>query len=142
MELNPENRTQMIKARVSEEEKCLIQAKAEHYCYKSLAQYIWDAAIYEKVTIVDLVGKHEILKAYSDNTQILREMYKSIKHIATFATQIDKDEREELKSNMMLILKRQKQILNLIDKRLDLDVWYQVNHSKIVKSFKKRADKY
>ncbi len=142
MELNPNNRTQMIKARVSEEEKCLIQAKAENYGYKKLSEYIRDAAIYEKVTIVDLVGKNEILKAYSDNTQILREMYKSIRHIATFATQIDKYEREELKSNMMLIMKKQKQILNLIDKRLNLNVWYQVNHSKIVKSFKKRADKY
>ena len=72
MELNPENRTQMIKARVSEEEKCLIQAKAEHYCYKSLSQYIRDAAIYEKVTIVDLAGKHEILKAYAKQFNITK----------------------------------------------------------------------
>lgn len=121
MELNPDNRTQMIKARVSEE-KSLIQAKAENYGYKQLSQYIRDAAIYEKVTIVDLVGKNEILKAYSDNTQVLREMYKSIRHISIFATQIDKYELEELKNNMMLIMKKQKQILKLIDKKLDLDV--------------------
>ena len=127
---------------VSEEEKSLIQAKAENYGYKQLSQYIRDAAIYEKVTIVDLVGKNEILKAYSDNTQVLREMYKSIRHIAIFATQIDKYGLEELKNNMMLIMKKQKQILKLIDKKLDLDVWEQLNHSKIVKSFKKRADKY
>ena len=108
MELNPDNRTEMIKARVSEEEKILIKAKAEYYGYKQLSKYIRDSAIYEKVTNVNLIGKHEILKAYSDNTHILKEMYKRIKHIAIFATQIDKYEREELKFKMFEILKNQK----------------------------------
>ncbi len=137
MELNSDNRTEMIKARVSEEEKILIKAKAEYYGYKQLSKYIRDSAVYEKVTNIDLVGKNEILKAYSDNTQILKEMNKSIKHIAIFATQIDKYEREELKFKMLEILKNQKEMIKLIDKKLDLDVWQQVNHRKL----NKRADK-
>ncbi len=130
MELNPDNRTEMIKSRVSEEEKILIKAKAEYYGYKQLSKYIRDSAIYEKVTNVDLIGKNEILKAYSDNTQILKEMHKSIKHIAIFAKQIDKYEREELKFKMLEILKNQKEMIKLIDKKLDLDVWQEVNHRK------------
>ena len=101
MELNPDNRKEMIKARVSKEEKILIKAKTEYYGYRKLSKYIRDAAIYEKVTIVDLIGKSEILKAYSDNTQILREMYKSIRHIAIFSTQIDKYDIEELELKIM-----------------------------------------
>lgn len=134
MELNPDNRKEMIKARVSEEEKILIKAKAEYYGYKQLSKYIRDSAIYEKVTNVDLIGKKEILKAYSDNTQILKEMYKSIRHIAIFATQIDKYEREELKFKMLEILKNQKEMIKLIDKKLDLDVWQEVNHRNLNKS--------
>lgn len=130
MELNPDNRTEMIKSRVSEEEKILIKAKAEYYGYKQLSKYIRDSAIYEKVTNVDLIGKNEILKAYSDNTQILKEMHKSIKHIAIFAKQIDKYEREDLKFKMLEILKKQKEMIKLIDKKLDLDVWQEVNHRK------------
>lgn len=130
MELNPDNRTEMIKSRVSEEEKILIKAKAEYYGYKQLSKYIRDSAIYEKVTNVDLIGKNEILKAYSDNTQILKEMHKSIKHIAIFAKQIDKYERENLKFKMLEILKNQKEMIKLIDKKLDLDVWQEVNHRK------------
>lgn len=137
MELNLDNRTEVIKARVSEEEKILIKAKAEYYGYKQLSKYIRDSAIYEKVTIVDLIGKNEILKAYSDNTQILKEMYKSIRHIEIFATQIDKYEREELKFKMIEILKHQKDMIKLIDKKLDLDIWQEVNHRKL----NKRADK-
>lgn len=133
MELNPDNRKEMIKVRVSKEEKILIKAKAEYYGYRKLSKYIRDATIYEKVTIVDLIGKNEILKAYSDNTQILREMYKCIRHIAIFATQIDKYEREELKFKMMEILKYQKEMIKLIDKKLDLDVWQEVNHRKLDK---------
>ena len=130
LELNPDNRTEMIKSRVSEEEKILIKAKAEYYGYKQLSKYIRDTAIYEKVTNVDLIGKNEILKAYSDNTQILKEMHKSIKHIAIFAKQIDKYEREDLKFKMLEILKNQKEMIKLIDKKLDLDVWQEVNHRK------------
>ena len=137
MELNSDNRTEMIKARVSEEEKILIKAKAEYYGYKQLSKYIRDSAVYEKVTNIDLVGKNEILKAYSDNTQILKEMNKSIKHIAIFATQIDKYEREELKFKMLEILKNQKEMIKLIDKKLDLDIWQEVNNRKL----NKRADK-
>lgn len=77
-----------------------------------------------------MIGKSEILKAYSDNTLILREMYKSIRHIAIFATQIDKYDKEELKFKMMEILKHQKEMIKLIDKKLDLDVWKEINHRK------------
>jgi len=127
MEFNSKERSDIIKARVSKEEKTLIKAKAEYYGYKQLSNYIRDAAIYEKVTMVDLISKNEILKAYSDNTKILREIYKCIKHITTYATQIDKYERNELKFRMSEILKYQKDMIKLIDKKLDLDVWKKIN---------------
>ena len=127
MEFNSKERNDIIKARVSKEEKALIKAKAEYYGYKQLSNYIRDSAIYEKVTMVDLVSKNEILKAYSDNTKILREIYKCIKHITTYATQIDKYERNELKFRMSEILKYQKDMIKLIDKKLDLDVWKKIN---------------
>lgn len=127
MKFNSKERIDIIKARVSKEEKALIKAKAEYYGYKQLANYIRDSAIYEKVTMVDLVSKNEILKAYSDNTKILKEIYKCIKHITTYATQIDKYERNELKFRMSEILKYQKDMIKLIDKKLDLDVWKKIN---------------
>lgn len=43
-------------------------------------------------------------------------MHKSIKHIAIFAKQIDKYEREDLKFKMLEILKNQKEMIKLIDK--------------------------
>ena len=58
MELNPDNRTEMIKSRVSEEEKILIKAKAEYYGYKQLSKYIRDSAIYEKVKHIQIIHRY------------------------------------------------------------------------------------
>ena len=38
---------------------------------------------------------------------------------------------------MLEILKNQKEMIKLIDKKLDLDIWQEVNHRKL----NKRADK-
>ena len=46
MELNPDNRKEMIKVRVSKEEKILIKAKAEYYGYRKLSKYIQSKTIY------------------------------------------------------------------------------------------------
>ena len=45
MKFNSKDRTEMLKVRVSEEEKNLIQAKAEMYGYRYLSNYIRGAAI-------------------------------------------------------------------------------------------------
>lgn len=51
--MKDEKRNKIIKARVSEEEKKLIEEKAKYYGYRNVSNYIMDAVIYEKVTQVD-----------------------------------------------------------------------------------------
>ena len=51
-----------------------------------------------------------------------------------FATQIDKYDIKEIKSRMIEILKRQIEMKNLIDKKLDLFVWPKVNRKKFNKT--------
>ncbi len=48
MKFNSKDRKEMLKVRVSKEEKALIKAKAEMYGYRYLSNYIREAAIYEK----------------------------------------------------------------------------------------------
>ena len=54
--LNPSQRRKSIKVWVSDEERSLIEAKAHNYCYRRLAPYIRDAAIYERVTNYKIKG--------------------------------------------------------------------------------------
>lgn len=139
MELVQDKRKKRIKVWVSDEERELLEAKADSYGYKNLARYIRDAAIYEKITVVDLKGKNEIYKAYSDYTEELKKIAKEFRHISRYATQINNEDMDNLSVMMVTILKRQKDMLKLIENKLDLDVWQKINHDKIVKEKSENA---
>jgi len=128
--LNPDQRRKSIKVWVSDEERALIETKAHHYCYRRLAPYIRDAAIYERVTNLEVKGEKEILNAYADNTREVKSIVKDIRHICKFATQISETDRQELLHLMKAIYKKQNKMLELIDKKLNLDVWQEINHDK------------
>lgn len=140
MELNPTERRKRLKVWISNEERILLEEKAKHYGYKYLSEYIRDSAIYEKVTMVDLKSKNELLKAYSDNTQELKKIAKEFRHMNKYATQLSREDLDNISLMVISILKKQKEILRLIETKLDLDVWQQLNHNRIVKEAKQNAD--
>lgn len=121
MENNLKVRKEMVKARVTEEEKALIKEKAKFYGYRNISNYIRDAAIYEKVTYVDLKNRQLIYNAYSENTKEIKEITKQIKHMCRFLTQINEDDIRDLKAKMFRIIRLQQEMLKLIGKKLDLE---------------------
>lgn len=129
--ISQEERKKSIKVWLSDEERILVEAKAKYYGYKRLAPYIRDAAIYEKVTHVDLKNKKELYDLYSENTKELKKIAKEIRHISKYATQLSDDGLKNLSNIMYGILKTQREMIKIIDNKLDLDVWKEVNHSKI-----------
>ena len=131
MELNSKQRRESIKVWLSKEERILVEAKAEYYGYKRLAPYVRDAVIYENVTYVDLKSKEELYKAYSDNTEQIKKIAKEIRHISKYATQLSSEDLKTLTNTMYGILRNQKAMIKLIDEKLDLDVWKQINHTKV-----------
>lgn len=133
LELNPEQRRKSIKIWLSDEERILVEAKAEYYGYKRLAPYIRDAAIYENVTKAEIKGKKEFFEAYNETMECIKQMAKDVRHIRTFATQFTENQRQELLKSMQDVYRKQKQIIQHIDKKLDLDVWKEINHYKDIK---------
>ena len=127
------NSKKSIKVWLSDEERILVESKAEFYGYKRLAKYIRDAAIYEKVTYVNLKNKEELYVAYSENTKKLKKITKEIRHISKYATQLNDEQRKDLLDLMFAVLRNQKAMIKLIDEKLDLEVWKEVNHNKIEK---------
>lgn len=127
MQFNTKSRKKSIKVIVSDEERCLIETKSRFYGYKTLASYIRDAAIYEKVTNVDLKNRNEIYEAYSNNTKELKKIAKEFRHFSKYATQISKDDLKNISITMFTILKRQKQMLQLIENKLNIDIWQEIN---------------
>ncbi len=131
MENDLKVRKEMVKARVTEEEKTLIKEKAEFYGYRNISNYIRDAAIYEKVTYVDLKNRQLIYNAYSENTKEIKEIIKQIKHMCRFLTQINEDDIRDLKAKMFRIIRLQQEMYKLIGKKLDLEVWQKINRNKL-----------
>lgn len=130
MENDLKVRKEMVKARVSEEEKNIIKEKAKFYGYRNISNYIRDAAIYEKVTYVDLKNRQLIYNAYSENTKEIKEITKQIKHMYRFLTQINEDDIRDLKAKMFRIIRLQQEMYKLIGKKLDLEVWQKINRNK------------
>lgn len=130
MQLNPKERKESIKVWLSKEERILAEAKAEYYGYKRFAPYVRDAVIYENVTYIDLKNKEELYKVYSDNTEELKKIAKEIRHISRYSTQLSKEGLKNLTNIMYGILKNQRAMIKLIDEKLNLDVWKEINHNK------------
>lgn len=131
MEFNSKQRRKSIKVWLSDEERILVESKAEFYGYKRLAKYIRDAAIYEKVTYVDLKNKEELYVAYAENTKELNKITKEIRHISKYATRLTDETKKDILDVMYAVLRNQKTMIKLIDEKLDLDVWKEINHNKI-----------
>ena len=124
------NRTKIIKARVTEDEEILVKTKAKIYGYKNLSKYLIDAAIYEKITHIDLDNQMIIYNAYAKNTKELRKITKEIRNICKYATQLNNIDISNIKSIMFTIINNQKEMLKLIDEKLDLQVWQSINRNK------------
>ena len=131
MEFNSKQRRKSIKVWLSDEERILVESKAEYYGYKRLAKYIPYASIYEKATHVDLKNKEELYIAYAENTKELKKITKEIRHISKYATKITDETKKDILDAMYAVLRNQKAMIKLIDEKLDLDVWKEVNHNKI-----------
>lgn len=131
MEFDSKQRRKSIKVWLSDEERILVETKARYYGYKRLAKYVRDAVIYEKVTYVDVKNKDQLYLAYAENTKQLKKITKEIRHISKYATQVSDENIKELLDIMYAILRDQKSMIKLIDEKLDLDVWKEINHNKV-----------
>lgn len=128
--LNPYQRRKSIKVWVSDEERALVEAKAYNYGYRRIAPYIRDAAIYERVTNYKIKGEDEIINAYCESNKEIQSMLKDVKYICKFATQISESKRQELLDLTKAIYKMQIKIRDLIAKKLDLEMWQEINRNK------------
>lgn len=130
MNTNSNNRNKIIKARVTKDEEILVKTKANLYGYKNLSKYLIDAAIYEKITHIDLENQMEIYNAYANNTKELKKITKEIRNICKYSTLLNDTNIATIKSIMFTIINNQKEMLKLIDEKLDLRVWQEINRNK------------
>ena len=100
----------------------------------SKEQLLADNLIITKAMLIEKSkNKEELYVAYSENTKELKKITKEIRHISKYATQLNDEQRKDLLDLMFAVLRNQKAMIKLIDEKLDLEVWKEVNHNKIEK---------
>lgn len=123
-------RTNRIMVWVSDDEKNLLETKSKYYGYKTFASYIRDSAVFERVTHIDFIGKEEVCKAYAEYAKEIKKFVKEVKHINQFATHIDNIQTERINRLIFNIIKNQKKMMKLIEKKLNSNVWQEINKNK------------
>ena len=122
-------RTNRVMVWLTDEERNLIETKSQYYGYKTLAGYIRDSSVFEKITRVDLNGKKELYDAYSQHTKEIKKVVKDIRSIIKYSTQIDAVEVRRLTSLMYNLINNQKELLRMTEQKLDLKVWQEINRN-------------
>ena len=61
----------------------------------------------------------------------LNKITKEIRHISKYATRLTDETKKDILDIMYAVLRNQKTMIKLIDEKLDLDVWKEINHNKI-----------
>lgn len=130
MKFDSEKRKNRIMVWVSDEEKTLIETKAEYYNYRKLAPYIRDAAIYEKVTKVDLKNSEKICDAYSEYAKEIKKITKELRNLIKYNTRLDDMSMQTIKSLMLTVTNNQKAMYKLINDKLDFYVWQEINRNR------------
>ena len=115
---------------LTDEERNLLETKSQYYGYKTLAGYIRDSSVFEKITRVDLNGKKELYDAYSQHTKEIKKIVKEIRNIIKYSTQIDAVEIRRLTSLMYNLINNQKELLRMTEEKLNLKVWQEINRNK------------
>lgn len=130
MKFNSKNRTHRIMVWVSDEEKTLLETKADYYSYGSAAAYIRDACIYEKVTKVDVKNSDKVCDSYSNYAKEIKKITRELRNLIKYATNIDDFTKQEIKSLMLDVINNQKEMINIVTNKLDFEVWQEINREK------------
>lgn len=130
MKFSSEKRKNRIMVWVSDEEKTLIETKAKYYNYRKIAPYIRDAAIYEKVTKVDLKNSDKVCDAYSEYSKEIKKITKELRNLIKYNTSLDDMSRQLIKSLMLNVTNNQNAMYKLVNDKLDFYVWQEINRKK------------
>lgn len=116
---------------LSEGERLLLEAKAEEYQYKYLADYIRDAAIYESLIKVNLEGSEDLICCYQKYISELKKYTKEVRRILRYGTTLSSEEKELLQNSLFAVYSQMKSLKGTTEKKLDYEVIEEIAKNRI-----------
>ena len=115
---------------LSEGERLLLEAKAEEYQYKYLADYIRDAAIYESLIKVNLEGSEDLISCYQKYISEVKK-YTKERRILRYGTTLNAEEKELLQNSLFAVYSQMKSLKGTTEEKLDYEVIEEIAKNRI-----------
>jgi hypothetical protein len=116
---------------LSEGERLLMEAKAEEYQYKYLADYIRDAAIYESLIKVNLEGSEDLISCYQKYISEVKKYTKEVRRILRYGTTLNAEEKELLQNSLFAVYSQMKSLKGTTEEKLDYEVIEEIAKNRI-----------
>lgn len=116
---------------LSEGERLLLEAKAEEYQYKYLADYIRDAAIYESLIKVNLEGSEDLISCYQKYISEVKKYTKEVRRILRYGTTLSAEEKELLQNSLFAVYSQLKSLKGSTEEKLDYEVIEDIAKNRI-----------
>ena len=116
---------------LSEGERLLLEAKAEEYQYKYLADYIRDAAIYESLIKVNLEGSEDLISCYQKYISEVKKYTKEVRRILRYGTTLNAEEKELLQNSLFAVYSQMKSLKGTTEEKLDYEVLEEIAKNRI-----------
>ncbi len=116
---------------LSEGERLLLEAKAEEYQYKYLADYIRDAAIYESLIKVNLEGSEDLISCYQKYISEVKKYTKEVRRILRYGTTLSSEEKELLQNSLFAVYSQMKSLKGTTEEKLDYEVIEEIAKNRI-----------
>ncbi len=116
---------------LSEGERLLLEAKAEEYQYKYLADYIRDAAIYESLIKVNLEGSEDLISCYQKYILEVKKYTKEVRRILRYGTTLNAEEKELLQNSLFAVYSQMKSLKGTTEEKLDYEVIEEIAKNRI-----------
>lgn len=116
---------------LSEGERLLLEAKAEEYQYKYLADYIRDAAIYESLIKVNLEGSEDLICCYQKYISEVKKYTKEVRRILQYGTTLSSEEKELLQNSLFAVYSQMKSLKGTTEEKLDYEVIEEIAKNRI-----------
>lgn len=116
---------------LSEGERLLLEAKAEEYQYKYLADYIRDAAIYESLIKVNLEGSEDLISCYHKYISEVKKYTKEVRRILRYGTTLNAEEKELLQNSLFAVYSQMKSLKGTTEEKLDYEVIEEIAKNRI-----------
>ena len=112
-------------------ERLLLEAKASEYGYKYLADYIRDAAIYESLVKINLVGSENLISDYQKYIKVVKKYAWDVRRILRYATTLSDDEKKTLQISLDSIYNEMRALKKATEEKLDYETIEQIAKRKI-----------